>query len=131
MEDKTFELVTQLYSEMTKQFELMNQRFEAIDQRFDAIDQRFEAIDHRFEAIDHRFETIDQRFEIIEHKLDRKADASDIVRLENTLVPKVDALLDGYKQLSEKQNEICTSIHALQVKVMQHDVQIAALQAAK
>lgn len=110
MEDKTFELVTQLYSEMTKQFELMNQRFEAID---------------------HRFETIDQRFEIIEHKLDRKADASDIVRLENTLVPKVDALLDGYKQLSEKQNEICTSIHALQVKVMQHDVQIAALQAAK
>jgi chromosome segregation ATPase len=124
MEDKTFELVTQLYSEMTKQFELMNQRFEAIDQRFDAIDQRFEAIDHRFE-------TIDQRFEIIEHKLDRKADASDIVRLENTLVPKVDALLDGYKQLSEKQNEICTSIHALQVKVMQHDVQIAALQAAK
>jgi chromosome segregation ATPase len=117
MEDKTFELVTQLYSEMTKQFELMNQRFEAIDHRFEAIDQRFEAIDHRFE--------------IIEHKLDRKADASDIVRLENTLVPKVDALLDGYKQLSEKQNEICTSIHALQVKVMQHDVQIAALQAAK
>ena len=110
MEDKTFELVTQLYSEMTKQFELMNQRFEAID---------------------HRFEAIDQRFEIIEHKLDRKADASDIVRLENTLVPKIDALLDGYKQLSEKQNEICTSIHALQVKVMQHDVQIAALQAAK
>lgn len=96
MEDKTFDLVTQLYSEMTKQFELITHRFEAIEQ-----------------------------------KLDSKADASDIIRLENILIPKVDALLDGYKQLSEKQNEICSSINRLQATVINHDIQITALKAAK
>ena len=96
MEDKTFDLVTQLYSEMTKQFELINHRFEAI-----------------------------------EKKLDSKADASDIIRLENVLVPKVDALLDGYIQLSEKQDEICASINSLQAKVINHDNQLTALKAAK
>ena len=56
LEDKVFELLTKMYSEMTEQFKEINS------------------------------------------KLDEKADKSDIVRLENELNPKVEALFDGYKQ---------------------------------
>lgn len=56
VEDKTFELLTQMYSEMKQQFEEVNR------------------------------------------KLDEKADKTDIVRLENELNPKVQALFDGYRQ---------------------------------
>lgn len=56
MEDKIFELLTEMYSKMTEQFKEINS------------------------------------------KLDEKADKTDIVRLENELKPKVEALFDGYKQ---------------------------------
>lgn len=59
MEDKVFELLTEMYSKMTEQFKEVNR------------------------------------------KLDEKADKSDIVRLENELNPKVQALFDGYKQHSD------------------------------
>ncbi len=68
MEDKTFELLTQMYSEMKQQFEEVNR------------------------------------------KLDEKADKTDIVRLENELNTKVEALFDGYKQhtdiLERIENEV-------------------------
>lgn len=56
MEEKSFELLTKMYSEMSEQFKEINR------------------------------------------KLDEKADKSDIIRLENELNPKVDALFDGYRQ---------------------------------
>lgn len=63
MEDKVFELLTKMYSEMAEQFKEIND------------------------------------------KLDKKADKNDIVRLENELNPKVEALFDGYKQHT-RQDEI-------------------------
>ena len=39
-----------------------------------------------------------EQFKNINNKLDEKADKSDIVRFENDLNPKVEALFDGYKQ---------------------------------
>lgn len=56
MEDKTLEILTKMYSEMTEQFKQMND------------------------------------------KLDKKADKTDIVRLENELKPKVEVLFNGNKQ---------------------------------
>jgi len=56
MEDKAFELLTKMYSEMTEQFK------------------------------------------VVKSKLDEKADKSDIVRMQNELNPRVNALFDGYKQ---------------------------------
>ncbi|MDQ2088235.1 hypothetical protein RBH29_17565 [Herbivorax sp. ANBcel31] len=68
MEDKSFELLTKMYSEMTEQFKEVNK------------------------------------------KLDEKADKSDIIRFENELTPKVQALFDGYKQhtdvLERIENEV-------------------------
>lgn len=63
MEDKVFELLTEMYSEMTEQFS-----------------------------------EITEQFKEIKSKLDEKADKSDIVRIENELNPKAEALFDGYKQ---------------------------------
>lgn len=59
MEDKTFELLTKMYSEMTEKFSEMDKQFKEINK-----------------------------------KLDDKADKTDIVRLENELNPKVQALFD-------------------------------------
>lgn len=59
MEDKVYELLTEMYSKMTEQFKEINS------------------------------------------KLDQKADKRDIVRLENELNPKAEALFDGYKQHTE------------------------------
>lgn len=47
-----------------------------------------------------------QQFEVVNKKLDEKADKADIVRLENNLVPKIEALFDGYKQNTEKLDNI-------------------------
>jgi len=60
MEDKTFELLTKMYSQFT---------------------------DFRKEVND---------------KLDKKADKSDIIRIENDHGKKLEALFDGYKQNADK-----------------------------
>ncbi|RCX16935.1 hypothetical protein DFR58_109163 [Anaerobacterium chartisolvens] len=82
MEDKAFELITQMYSEMKQQFEDMNKQFEDMNKQFKEVNR----------------------------KLDQKADKTDIVRLENELNPKVQALFDGYKQhtdiLERIENEV-------------------------
>lgn len=70
MEDKTFELLTKMYSEMTERFSEMTEKFSEINKQFGEVNR----------------------------KLDEKADKNDIVRLENELNPKVQALFDGYKQ---------------------------------
>lgn len=64
MEDKTFELLTQMYGEMKK------------------------------------------GFEDVKKELDKKADKSDIARLEYELKRHIDALYDGYKQNYENIQEI-------------------------
>lgn len=75
MEDKSFELLTKMYSEITEQFSEMTEQFKEINR-----------------------------------KLDEKADKNDIIRLENELTPKVQALFDGYKQhtdiLERVENEV-------------------------
>jgi len=37
------------------------------------------------------------QFKEINRKLDKKADKTDIVRIENNINPKIEALLDGYE----------------------------------
>lgn len=68
LEDKTFELLTKMYSEMKGQFEE------------------------------------------VKSKLDEKADKSDIVRMENELNPKVEALFDGYKQHTDLLERIAKEV---------------------
>jgi hypothetical protein len=89
VEDKTFELLTQMYSEMNKRFDEVNK------------------------------------------KLDEKADKKDIVRLENEHGEKLDALMDGYRQLVEGQKEFKSQISEIYFKVDKQEIEITGLKAVK
>ncbi|HHV28875.1 hypothetical protein [Acetivibrio mesophilus] len=63
-----------------------------------------------FELLAQMYNEIKEQLIQINTKLDEKADKSDIIRLENELNPKVEALFDGYKQhtdiLERIENEV-------------------------
>ncbi|MCR6544611.1 hypothetical protein NVS47_03625 [Dehalobacterium formicoaceticum] len=99
--------------------------------RFEKIDERFEKIDEKFGKIDERFEKIDDKFDELNNKLDQKANKNDIVRLENELKPKIEALFDGYKQNSDKLDSIITRLNIIEEKVENHDIHIAVLNKRK
>ena len=54
--------------------------------------------DKVFELLTKMYSETTEQFKEVKRKLDEKADKSDIVRMENELNPKVNALFDGYKQ---------------------------------
>lgn len=54
--------------------------------------------DKMFELLTKMYSDMAEQFKEINRKLDNKADKNDIIRLENELNPKVQALFDGYKQ---------------------------------
>ncbi|MGI6585144.1 MAG: hypothetical protein ACOX3L_04235 [Lutisporaceae bacterium] len=54
--------------------------------------------DEVFELLTKMYSEMTEQFKEVKSKLDKKADKSDIVRMENELNPKVKALFDGYKQ---------------------------------
>jgi iron-sulfur cluster repair protein YtfE (RIC family) len=56
---------------------------------------------------------------------------NDIVRIENVHGKKLDALFDGYKQLTEGQDEIKSQLKELSSKVEKQDMQITVLKGNK
>ncbi|MDD4296404.1 MAG: hypothetical protein PHC69_05530 [Ruminiclostridium sp.] len=84
-----------------------------------------------FELMGKMYSEITDRLEKMDKKLDAKADKTDIVRLEIEHGHKLDALFDGYKQLTEGQEEIKSQITALTSKVESQDVQITVLKGGK
>ncbi|MEN3002771.1 hypothetical protein [Dehalobacterium formicoaceticum] len=123
-DEKILSLIEKMYIEFSG-------RFEKIDERFEKIDERFEKIDEKFGKIDERFEKIDDKFDELNNKLDQKANKNDIVRLENELKPKIEALFDGYKQNSDKLDSIITRLNIIEEKVENHDIHIAVLNKRK
>lgn len=63
----------------------------------------------------------------------KRLDAVDghIIRIENEHGHKLDALFDGYKQLTEGQEEIKLQLTELSSKVERQDVQITVLKGSK
>lgn len=59
-----------------------------------------------FEFMTKMYSEIKQQFDVVNKKLDEKSDKTDIIKLENDLVPKIEALFDGYKQTAEKLDHI-------------------------
>ena len=140
MDDKTFELMTAMYSEMQKGFKQIDKRFEDIDQRFLEIDKRFEQIDERFEEIDRRFEQIDERFDKMDERFDRlekrvegcescirKMDA----RIEYKLFPKIEALFDATCSNGERLMLTEKNVKALTERVDSHEFDIQLLKERK
>jgi septation ring formation regulator EzrA len=101
MEEKTFELLTKMYSEFTN-------KFENIDKRFDNIDKRFENIDKRFENMDKRLDSIEGH----------------VLRIENKQSDESKALYDGYKQTYENTIEIKNDIKDIKETLNVHEVKL-------
>ncbi len=69
-------------------------------------DKVFDLMEKMYVEMKQQFELVNKKFELVNKKLDEKADKTDIVKLENDLVPKIEALFDGYKQNTEKLDRI-------------------------
>ncbi len=69
-------------------------------------DKVFDLMEKMYAEMKQQFELVNKKFELVNKKLDEKADKTDIVKLENDLVPKIEALFDGYKQNTEKLDRI-------------------------
>ncbi len=85
---------------------------------------------------DKTFELLEKMYvEFSEFRKETKTDLhglkNDIVRIENEHGKKLDALFDGYKQLSEGQEEIKSQLKELSSKVEKQDIQITVLKGNK
>lgn len=104
MEDKVFEFMTKMYSDLTT--------------RLDGLDSKLGDIDNRFDEMDTKIGSI----------------SNGVIRIENDLGSKVNAALDGYKQVFEKLTEhdmrfdsIDNRFDALEGKVQKQDVEIRVI----
>lgn len=94
--------------------------------------------DKIFELMEKMYSDINKRFDILESKLDKKADKTDIVRMENDHGKKLDALFDGYKQTHEKLQEhdkrfdnIESKLDNLSLRVSSHDSKLEVLEGGR
>ncbi|HOJ10538.1 MAG TPA: hypothetical protein PK733_08090 [Clostridiales bacterium] len=117
MEDKTFELMTKLYSEVTSQMETMNTRLADMDTKLADMDTRLSDMDTRLSDMD--------------RKLDTKADKHDIIRLENKMHNDISALYDGYKQTYEKIEILEKKVDGISDKVEKQEVEIKVIKGGK
>ena len=103
MDNKTFDLMSKMYTEMNSKFDEMNSKF------------------------DSKFDKMNSNFDEINKKLDTKADKNDIVRLEDKLENKTKALFDGYTLTYEKLTDIEKKLEAISIKVEKQDIEIRVI----
>lgn len=94
MEDKSFELLTQIYKEFSDFRKETNSRFDEV-------------------------------------KSDIQKVSNKVVSLENNHGQKLDALMDGYRQLAEGQEEIKSQIADISLKLNKQENEITVLKAVK
>ena len=108
--------MNQRFGEIDQHFGQVDQHLGQIDQRFEQIDRHFEQIDQHLEQVDRRFEQIDRRFEQVEQEI-RDSEARTKVFIENKVTARIDALVDGYKTVHEKQWELEHRLERLENRV--------------
>jgi chromosome segregation ATPase len=94
--------------------------------------------DKIFELLEKMYVDIKGELNDIKTELSKKADKTDIVRIENEHGQKLDALFDDYKQLHEKQEEhdkrfdrIETKLDNLSIRVNSHDSKLEVLEGGR
>lgn len=85
--DKTFELLTKMYSEFTNRMDTMSSR-----------------MDTMHTEMKEGFKSVNTRIDNLQIEVTNNTNA--IIALENDLKPKVTALFDGYKQHSDQLERI-------------------------
>jgi tetrahydromethanopterin S-methyltransferase subunit G len=82
-------------------------------------DKVFDLLEKMYVEMKQQFEVVNKNFELVNKKLDEKVDKTDIVKIENDLVPKIEALFDGYKQNTEKLDRIEKEVSKQEEIIMQ------------
>ncbi|MCX7923148.1 MAG: hypothetical protein N3B21_14240 [Clostridia bacterium] len=84
-----------------------------------------------FELMTKMYSDITSKLEAMDKKLDKKADKSDIVHIENKSDTNTKALFDGYKQFYEKLNILDNKINELSSKVEKQEVEVKVIKGGK
>ena len=91
MEDKTFELLTKMYSEFSGKIDNMHNEFNS-----------------KFDNMQGKIDSIEGKIENIEGDLNSLKNV--VTRMENDHGNKLDALFDGYKQINDRLDRIETEV---------------------
>ena len=114
MEEKMFDLMTQMYVELQG----VNGRLDGIDDRLDGIDDRFDRLETRFDGLETRFDGLETEVAKI---------GKDLLRLEDKVDNTSKALFDGYTQTYEKIVVVEKKVDILTERVERQDVEIRVI----
>ncbi|MFX0560323.1 hypothetical protein TEPIDINF_001746 [Tepidibacillus infernus] len=115
-EEKLFELMTQMYSEMQKRFTQVysemqkgfTQVYSEMQKGFTDLGDRIDKVENRLDGVESRLDKVESRLDKVESRLDRVEKT--VVHIENDHGQKLSALFDGYKQNSDKLDRIETEV---------------------
>ena len=101
MEEKLFELMTKMYSDLTRQLGVVDQRLDSMDRRFDVLEDKVDA-----------------------NTTELKSLGNQVTVMEHDLKNDIKALYDGYQQTYEK-------VVTLENKFEKQDVEIRVIRGGK
>ncbi len=122
MEDKTFELLTKMYSEFSHRFE---------EVKSDILNVKSDIQNVKSDIQNVKSDIRNVKSDIRNVKSDVQTISNQVVKLENDLKPKIEFALEGYQAVSERLTRLEEKIDILTLKVENHDVQIAILKNRK
>ena len=100
---------------------LMDGRLDSMDSKMNSMGNRLISLEEGQKTTTHLLDIVAAQVnnltidvEEIKIELDQKADKTDIVRLENEVLPKIDALFDGQQLNSEK-------LERIEIEVSRHE----------
>ncbi|MDD4297308.1 MAG: hypothetical protein PHC69_10210 [Ruminiclostridium sp.] len=125
MEDKIFDLITQLHTDMTEQFKAVRSDITGMKAEISGIKGDITGMKAEISGIKGDITGI--KSEVSGIKDDIKGLNRDVIRIENVHGDKLDALFDGYRQLADGQEEIKSQLVTLTEKVDSHDLEIVGI----
>lgn len=126
-------------NETSENFKSVNVRLDNIEDRTDRTEGQLNTIQSQVDRIETRVDTIQSQVDRIENRVDKidskvnkiesRVDKIDkrIIVIENEHGAKLDAILDGYKQLAEGQEIMKSQLDKLATTQMMHDIDIMVL----
>ena len=119
MDAEMREMFDRLFSEIGTVKNEMDRRFNEVDKRFEGIDNRLDGMDNRLGGMDNRLDGIDNRLDGMDKQI--AANHQEILKtqmlIENRIEPKIDAALEGYHLLYDKENRLEEQVRILQDRV--------------
>ena len=119
MFDRLFSEIGTVKNEMDRRFNEVDKRFEGIDNRLGGMDNRLGGMDNRLDGMDNRLDGMDNRLDGMDKQI--AANHQEILKtqmlIENRIEPKIDAALEGYHLLYDKENRLEEQVRILQDRV--------------